>query len=134
MNYTPKLEPRSYIVLGLSVEVNIVELCYELECISHLVEKKRKKNLANAIVELLVLSNGIGLSVYVGRVAVGQNVVDVSREETSKIEYWSEPTRVVCSSCECIVVVKVNKIIARIYNFRYAFVAALEKVVQVKPY
>ena len=85
MNYTPKLEPRSCVVLCLSVEVNIVELRYELECISHLVEKKRKKNLANAIVELLVLSNGIGLSVYVGRIAVGQNVVGVSREETSKI-------------------------------------------------
>ena len=134
MNYTPKLEPRSCVVLCLSVEVNIVELRYELECISHLVEKKRKKNLANAIVELLVLSNGIGLSVYVGRIAVGQNVVGVSREETSKIEHWSEPARVVCGSCECIVVAKINKIIARIYNFRYAFVAALEKVVQVEPY
>ena len=105
-----------------------------MESIFYRVENKREENFANAIVELLEFSNGIGLSVYVGRVAVGQNVVGVSREETSKIEHWSEPARVVCGSSECIVVAKVNQIIARIYNFCYAFVAALEKVVQVEPY
>ncbi len=46
MNYAAKLEPRPYIVLCLFVDVDIIELRYELECVSHLVEQERENHLA----------------------------------------------------------------------------------------
>jgi hypothetical protein len=80
------------------------------------------------------LGISISLSVYIGRITVRQNVVGVSCEETSKVEHWSEPTRVVCCSGECVVVAKINEIITGKHNFIDTFTTALEKVVQIKPY
>jgi len=91
VNYASKLEPRSGIVLRLFVQVYVVELSYELECVAHLVEKKREKHLTHAIVKLLKLSHCIGLSVCVSNVTVGKHIVGVACEQTSKVEHRSEP-------------------------------------------
>jgi len=80
------------------------------------------------------LSNRISLSVYIGQITVGQNVVGVSCEETSKVEHWSKPTRAVCCSGECEVVAKINDIITGKNNIIDTLVGALEKVVQIEPY
>lgn len=134
MNYATKLEPRSCIVLSLFVEVYVVELSYELQCVTHLVEKKRKKYLTHTVVELLKLGHCIELSVCVCSVAVGQYIVGVACEKTSKVEYRSEPARVVSGSSQCIVVLQINIVIACSYKFIYTFVAPFEKVVQVEPH
>jgi len=38
MDYVPELEPRAGVVLVLLVQVDVVELCDELQSVSHLVE------------------------------------------------------------------------------------------------
>lgn len=129
MHYAAKFKPRASIVLSLLVEVDVIELGYKLQCIAHLVEKKRKENLANTVVELFELCNSIDLCVYVWLETVGEYIVHVSCEETSKVENWTKPAGIICGLREGVVVIEVDEVICGEYYFAYALVASFEKVV-----
>jgi hypothetical protein len=129
MDYAAKLKPRTSVVLSLLVEFDVIELGYKLQCIAHLVEKKRKQNLANTVVELFELCYSIELCVYVRLETVGEHIVHVPCEETSKVKNWTKPAGIVCGLCECVVVIEVDEVICGEDYFANALVASFEKVV-----